>query len=108
MSHDNPDRILLDTHYYLRIGVRRVDNEDEAVEVIESAGGNKDEGIGVGGWTIRRDHPMKPSAVQGIVDIPYHGEVLLEMTGGESELEYPWDREEMDERKEDRGEAANE
>ncbi|KOC62766.1 hypothetical protein WH47_03750, partial [Habropoda laboriosa] len=42
----------------------------EALEVIEKAGGNKDEGIGVGGWTIRRDHPMKPSAVQGIVDIP--------------------------------------
>lgn len=51
----------------------------------ERAGGNKDEGIGVGGWTIRRGHPMKPSAVQGIVDIPYHGEVLLEMARGKSE-----------------------
>lgn len=51
----------------------------------ESAAGNKDEGIGVGGWTIRRDHPMKPSAVQGIVDIPYHREVLLEMARGKSE-----------------------
>lgn len=37
------------------------------------SGRNKDEGIGVGGWTIRRDHPMKPSAVRGIVDTyPYH------------------------------------
>lgn len=55
----------------------------KAVEVIEGEpGGNKDEGIGVGGWTIPRDHPMKPSAVQGIVDVPYHGEVLLEMARG--------------------------
>lgn len=26
------------------------------------AGRNKDKGIGVRGWIIRRDHPMKPSA----------------------------------------------
>lgn len=26
------------------------------------AGRNKGEDIGVGGWSIRRDHPMKPSA----------------------------------------------
>lgn len=89
MSHDNPDRIPSDTHYHSCIGARSTDTESmetvQAMEVIERAAGNKDEGIGVGGWTIRRDHPMKPSAVQGIVDIPYHREVLLEMAREKSE-----------------------
>lgn len=79
---DNPDRILSDMYYALYVSVSG-GSTPKAVEVIEGEpGGNKDEGIGVGGWTIPRDHPMKPSAVQGILDVPYHGEVLLEMAKG--------------------------
>lgn len=78
---DNPDRILSDTYYALYVSASG-GSTPKAVEVEREPGGNKDEGIGVGGWTIARDHPMKPSAVQGILDVPYHGEVLLEMARG--------------------------
>lgn len=87
MTPDNLYRI----HGHALLSIRRyvvawrVEVGGGRLEVIERAGGNKDEGIGVGGWTIRRGYPMKPSAVQGIVDIPYHGQVLLEMARGKSE-----------------------
>lgn len=54
------------THYYFVLSVseeqKKRDEERDGESHRERAGRNKDEGIGVGGWTIRCDHPMKPSA----------------------------------------------
>lgn len=56
-------------HYYLyfvqRVSHRERESERErgigreAGRDSQKAGRNKDEGIGVGGWTIRRDHPSR-------------------------------------------------
>ncbi|EGI64355.1 hypothetical protein G5I_07236 [Acromyrmex echinatior] len=60
--------LVLEEEYNLRLwgqGYRERKGEkgkegEERWKDSQKAGRNKDEGIGVGGWTIRHDHPMKP------------------------------------------------
>lgn len=75
MSQDNRNHVFM--HYYLyrakgishRERAREKEEQGERWRDSQKAGRNKDEGIGVGGWTIRRDHPMKPRT-QARIQLP--------------------------------------